>query len=377
MNSIKLKMLVLIANFLICSYSVLGQCTDTSNIYSFVHDGKIYEVIKENKTWVDAAACAVERGGILTEINDTSEQNAIFTELNSNAGINVNNTVAPDGGGGSYVWIGGNDLSVEGNWVWDGDNDNNGTQFWMGTSTGNPVGGLYNNWGNEPDDFQGQDALGLSLNGWPFGVAGQWNDVDHINTLYFVVEHSAVLPIELLSFTAHPLEKQIQLVWTTASEINNSGFEIERSSDGIDFKKITWQSGFGNSQNEIRYIFDDKSVSRNQIYYYRLRQIDLDGKFEFSNIVEAKILGEASIKISPNPTSDEINVTVSDDLKNESLSFEIYDILGKQVFYKTIDLKKEPSFQFSFQNANFSRGIYFLKIRNMNQEIVSKKLIFN
>ncbi len=196
MKTIKLKMLIMIANFLICSYSVLGQCADTSNIYSFVHDGNIYEVIKENKAWVDAAACAVERGGILAEINDTSEQNAIFTELNSNAGINVNNTVAPDGGGGSYVWIGGNDLSVEGNWVWDGNNDNNGTHFWMGTSIGNPIGGLYNNWGNEPDDFQGQDALGLSLNGWPFGVAGQWNDVDHINTLYFIVEHSTVLEIE-------------------------------------------------------------------------------------------------------------------------------------------------------------------------------------
>ncbi len=186
-----------------------------------------------------------------------------------------------------------------------------------------------------------------------------------------------VLPVELLSFTARPLKKRIRLEWTTVSEINNSGFEIERSSDGIDFKKITWQSGFGNSQNEIRYIFDDKSVSRNQIYYYRLRQIDLDGKFEFSNIVEAKILGEASIKISPNPTSDEINVTVSDDFKNESLSFEIYNILGRQVFYKTIDLKNEPSFQFSFLSVNLTKGIYFLHMKHLNQEVVSKKLIFN
>jgi len=195
-----LKILVTITIVLMGNYTVLGQCANSSNIYSFVYNGKTYEVIKENKTWIDAASCAVERGGILAEINDSSEQNAIFAELNSNAGINANNTVAPDGGGGSYVWIGGNDIATEGNWVWDGNNDNNGIQFWMGTSTGSPVGGLYNNWGNEPDDFGGQDALGLSLNGWPLGVVGQWNDVDHTNTLYYIIEHPTILGIEDIDF---------------------------------------------------------------------------------------------------------------------------------------------------------------------------------
>ena len=200
MKTITLKISVITILFLMSNYLVLGQCADTSNIYSFVYDGKTYEIIKENKTWVDAVLCAVERGGILAEINDVAEQNAIYSELNTNANITVNNTVAPDGGGGSYVWIGGNDLSIEGNWVWDGNNDNSSTQFWMGTSTGSPIGGLYNNWGNEPDDFNGQDALGLSLNGWPFGSASQWNDVDHTNTLYYVVEHSTILGVEDVKF---------------------------------------------------------------------------------------------------------------------------------------------------------------------------------
>jgi len=186
-----------------------------------------------------------------------------------------------------------------------------------------------------------------------------------------------VLPIELLSFTARPLENQIQLKWTTASEINNSGFEIERSSDGMGFEKIAWQTGIGNSQNENRYVFDDKNVLRNQIYYYRLRQIDLDGKFDFSNIVKAKILGEANIQISPNPTFDKITVNVSDDLKNESLSIKIFDVLGRQVFYKTVALKNKTSFQYSFQNSNLAKGVYFLKIKYLNREVVSEKLVFN
>jgi len=200
MKTTTLKTTAITIIFLISNYLLFAQCADTSNIYSFVYNGKTYEVIKENKTWIDAALCAVERGGVLTEINDVAEQNAIYTELNTNANIIVNNTVAPDGGGGSYVWVGGNDLSVEGNWVWDGNNDKNSTQFWMGTFTGSPVGGLYNNWGNEPDDFNGQDALGLSLNGWPLGSASQWNDVDHTNTLYYVVEHSTILSTEHIEF---------------------------------------------------------------------------------------------------------------------------------------------------------------------------------
>lgn len=201
MKTITLKISVITVIFLMSNYLVLGQCANSSNIYSFVYNGKTYEIIKENKTWADAASCAVERGGILTEINDVSEQNAIYTELiSTNANITINNTVAPDGGGGSYVWIGGNDITTEGNWVWDGNNDSNSTQFWMGTSTGSSVGGLYNNWGNEPDDYGGQDALGLSLNGWPLGLASEWNDVNHANTLYYVIEHPTTLGVEDVEF---------------------------------------------------------------------------------------------------------------------------------------------------------------------------------
>ena len=166
----------------------IGQCANDSNIYSFNYNGKTYEIVKENKTWIDAAACAVERGGFLTEINDQAENDAIFTELDSNANIDPNDTW-------DFVWIGGNDLSIEGNWVWDGNNDGNGTQFWMGDFNGTPVGGLYNNWGNEPDDSNGEDGLGLALYGWGFGVPGQWNDVNEDNDLYFVIEHPTILSI--------------------------------------------------------------------------------------------------------------------------------------------------------------------------------------
>lgn len=157
----------------------------SSSIVPFTYNGGNYEIVKDNKTWVDASAFAVGRGGFLAEINNEAEQNAIFIEL-GNASIIIDNTAAPDGGGASYIWIGGNDIAAEGNWIWDGDNDQTGNQFWMGTLSGAPIGGLYNNWGDEPDDFgSGQDGLGLAITDWPFGVAGQWNDLDDSNTLYF------------------------------------------------------------------------------------------------------------------------------------------------------------------------------------------------
>ncbi|MGB0255282.1 MAG: C-type lectin domain-containing protein [Flavobacteriaceae bacterium] len=96
----------------------------------------------------------------LAEINDAAKNTEIFNQLSSaSSGIDKTKTVPNNGGGASYVWIGGNDISTEGTWIWDGDNTGTSTQFWNGDKTGSPVGGLYNNWGttsgtkNEPDNY--------------------------------------------------------------------------------------------------------------------------------------------------------------------------------------------------------------------------------
>jgi len=170
------------------SVSLLAQCADEANIYSFEFDGTAYEVVKENQTWVNAAACASERGGFLAEINSQEEQDAVYGGVLS-AGIDPENTIAPDGGGASYLWLGGNDLVEESKWMWDGANNGDGTHFFQGTyPSGQPVNGAFVNWGNEPDNWGNQDALGLAITNWPLGVAGQWNDVAADNQLYYVIE---------------------------------------------------------------------------------------------------------------------------------------------------------------------------------------------
>jgi len=185
---------------------LFAQCVNLANIYSFSHNGKNYELVKEKKSWTDAAACAVSRGGYLVQIDDSSEQAALVSAITA-SGVSTTYNPVSDGGGISYVWIGATDKVTEGIWIWDGNNDGSGTNFWngegaAGQNNGIIVSGMYVNWGgkatgtiNEPDNFGDlQDAAALALAGWPagsgaLGAAGEWNDINIVNTNYYIIEY--------------------------------------------------------------------------------------------------------------------------------------------------------------------------------------------
>ena len=76
--------------------------------------------------------------------------------------------------------------------MWNGDNDSQSSPFWIGTSNGSPVNGSYENWGNEPDNWNNQDGLAIALTDWPLGQAGQWNDVFITDQLYFIIEYPPI-----------------------------------------------------------------------------------------------------------------------------------------------------------------------------------------
>lgn len=181
---------LLVFGLILVSQQGNSQCVvDENRIYVFEANGHSYELVKESLNWVNAAACAASRGGKLVEINSNSEQAAVFGAMNT-AGINGDNTIAPDGGAAAYLWLGGNDLAVEGNWIWDGNNNEEAIPFWVGIYDGTAVDNAYVNWGNEPDNFGNQDALGIAFTNWPLGVAGQWNDIKASNTLYYIIEYN-------------------------------------------------------------------------------------------------------------------------------------------------------------------------------------------
>ena len=194
---------------LLPAFCVLAVAGPARGDFTFIHDGHTYRVVQTNRTWQAAASDAAFRRlagvpGHLAVIESAAENQAIFAQLLANIPTaQFDLTRAPDGGNGAYVWIGANDLNIEGAWIWDGDGNGAGTPFWQGTgASGNSVGGAYQNWGHfptptqqhEPDNGAGglQDAGGIGLANWPRGFAGEWNDVRADNSLWYLVEFDAV-----------------------------------------------------------------------------------------------------------------------------------------------------------------------------------------
>ena len=154
-------------------------------------------------------------------------------------------------------------------------------------------------------------------------------------------------PIELKSFTAKEDNGSIRLNWTTASETNNKGFEIQRSKDGKEWEVIGFVDGQGDSRGEINYEFTDKSPKK--INYYRLNQIDFDGNNKYSNVVSVELKKDNNISVFPNPTNDFLNVTAL----NSNTDYYIYDKLGKVVSTGRTSGKIDVS--------SLASGVYYIK----------------
>ncbi len=186
---------------------------------------------------------------------------------------------------------------------------------------------------------------------------------------------SAVLPIELLYFKANTKVEGVLLEWVTVSEINNDFFTIERSNSGIDFEPVGIIQGSGNSNNEINYEFIDRSP-RGGISYYRLKQTDFDGQFDYSEIKRVSVESSGRSIIFPNPINDENELTVHLSIEEpESISILIYDFKGTEIF-KISDEVENGLNQFKISLNGYKPNLYFLKIFNsMGQSFGTYKII--
>ena len=184
------------------------------------------------------------------------------------------------------------------------------------------------------------------------------------------------LPVELISFTAKAVNNQfIQLNWSTATEINNEGFAIERSEDGINFEKIAYIKGNGNSNITNQYSYQDSKVNEG-IYYYRLKQNDYDGASEYSPIRNASITGRNQIVLSqfiPNPATEEskLNIILS---KEAKIKVIIVDELGREVSERE-ETRAEGNQSIIFNTENLAAGIYTAKISVQGEEYTRKLVI--
>ncbi|WP_017256861.1 T9SS type A sorting domain-containing protein [Pedobacter arcticus] len=177
------------------------------------------------------------------------------------------------------------------------------------------------------------------------------------------------LPVSLSSFNASLVNNQSQLNWSTASESNNAGFEIESSTDGISFNKIGFvASKSSNSSSKLSYTFNDKLASTG-ITYYRLKQLDLDGKFAYSDVkfINNQILIKG-ITISPNPTTDVIEVN---GLNMDGVTFGLFTANGAKLNTKGLVEGNKLSM------AGLKAGIYILKVSKNGQLLQTTKVVKN
>ncbi len=130
---------------------------------------------------------------------------------------------------------------------------------------------------------------------------------------FMLVSPLTSLPVTFISFQATPVQKNIQLVWETSQEMNNRGFGIERSLDGINYKQIGWVDGNGTTSATSTYFFTDNYVQQNINYFYRIRQVDIDNRQVYSPVRNARLKPGAgiSIAVNPNPSKDYVNLFIT------------------------------------------------------------------
>jgi len=195
-----------------------------------------------------------------------------------------------------------------------------------------------------------------------------FSNIDSVHTL---------IPIELVSFGAKLNGNFVQLNWRTATEVNNAGFEVERKEQNSVWKKIGYVNGVGTSTETVLYSFTDYKLE-NGLIYYRLKQIDFNGSFNYSNEVSVEVSFTPSKYILhqnyPNPFNPSTKIKYELPFDSE-VSLTVYSILGDKVATLLNEQKSAGSYEIEFNAANLSNGVYFYELRAGNFRDVKKLVL--
>jgi hypothetical protein len=186
------------------------------------------------------------------------------------------------------------------------------------------------------------------------------------------ISNLSVLPVELTSFSANVSDAKVTLEWSTATELNNNGFEVQRKYVSGEFAAIGFIRGAGTSTDQNNYSFTDKDLAAGK-YSYRLKQIDYDGKYEFSKTIEVDVRPLDNFTLEqnyPNPfnPSTSIRYTISSVIasgakQSQLVTLKVYDILGNEVATLVNEEKPAGSYEVKFDATGLSSGIYFYKLQ--------------
>ncbi|MFA6542494.1 MAG: T9SS type A sorting domain-containing protein, partial [Bacteroidota bacterium] len=244
-------------------------------------------------------------------------------------------------------------------WLQDDDNakDLTTAQLWKSTDNGLSWSAI-----GSPADVSGSRSISVATTSF-----SDWT----------VSDASNMLPVELTSFTARSKNGAVELSWSTATEVNNAGFEIEKNAGGH-WTSVGFVDGAGTTNAPRAYSFVERNVDA-AVYAYRLKQIDRDGNFEYSQQVEVIVTGlPAALALNgnyPNPFNP--STTISFTVPSEGRAVvKVYDISGKEVAM-VFNAVAQSGKQYSvpFVAASLPSGIYFSQLEFGGKSIVKKMLL--
>lgn len=195
--------------------------------------------------------------------------------------------------------------------------------------------------------------------------------ISDINTGLYVLRFNGTIPVELTSFTAEAGVGSVTLNWSTSSEKNNQGFEVQRK-DGSEYFTIGFVEGNGTTTEISDYSFTDKNL-QSGTYHYRLKQVDFDGSSSLSEEVMVEIVNPASFVLNqnyPNPFNPSTNIKFNIP-SSGFVNLSVYNLVGEKVGEIVNEILPEGEYNMTFDARNLSSGIYIAKLsaENYNQSI--------